>query len=124
LRGFGIFLGCIALGVAAIAGVSSLSSTLKDGLARQGRTILGGDVTFNLFSRTLDAAEKDFQEGQGRLAPVALMRAMARNEAGEAALVELKAVNGTYHWPARSGRLVAAWPVKYGHSGMVFLESR
>ncbi|HTV34381.1 MAG TPA: FtsX-like permease family protein, partial [Methylocella sp.] len=96
LRGFGIFLACIALGVAAIVGVSSLSSTLKDGLARQGRTILGGDVTFNLFSRTLEPAEKDFLEGQGRLATVALMRAMARSEAGEAALVELKAVNGTY----------------------------
>ena len=34
LRGFGIFLGCIALSVAAIFGVDSLLLTLKDGLAR------------------------------------------------------------------------------------------
>src|SRR5208283_1296427 len=31
-RGFGIFLGCIALGVAAITGVGSVSLSLKDGL--------------------------------------------------------------------------------------------
>ena len=37
LRGFGIFLGCIALGVAAITGVGSVSLSLKDGLAQQGR---------------------------------------------------------------------------------------
>src|SRR6478736_6310710 len=36
LRGFGIFLGCIALGVAAIAGVGSVARSLSDGLASQG----------------------------------------------------------------------------------------
>src|ERR1700722_1327864 len=34
--GCGIFLACIALGVAAIVGVGSLSHGLTDGLARQG----------------------------------------------------------------------------------------
>ena len=51
LRGFGIFLGCIALGVAAITGVGSVSLSLKDGLAQEGRAILGGDVSFNLVQR-------------------------------------------------------------------------
>ncbi len=51
LQGFGIFLGCIALGVAAIIGVGSVSLSLKDGLAREGRSILGGDVSFNLVQR-------------------------------------------------------------------------
>ena len=51
LRGFGIFLGCIALGVAAIAGVGSVARSLSDGLASQGRLILGGDVAASLLQR-------------------------------------------------------------------------
>ncbi len=47
LRGFGIFLACIALGVAAIAGVSSLSRSLTEGIGREGRRILGGDMAFS-----------------------------------------------------------------------------
>ena len=42
--GFNIFLACIALGVAAIVGVGSVSHGLSDGLAREGRRILGGDL--------------------------------------------------------------------------------
>ena len=44
LRGFAVFIACIALGVAAIAGVGSFARSLGDGLAREGRVILGGDV--------------------------------------------------------------------------------
>jgi putative ABC transport system permease protein len=46
LRGFGIFLACIALGVAAITAVGSTSRALSEGLAREGRVILGGDASF------------------------------------------------------------------------------
>ena len=46
LRGFYVFIACIALGVMAIAGVRSLASGLMEGLAREGRVILGGDVSF------------------------------------------------------------------------------
>ena len=42
--GFAIFVACIALGVAAIAGIGSLAGALETGLARQGQTILGGDI--------------------------------------------------------------------------------
>lgn len=51
LRGFYVFIACIALGVMAIAGVGSVSASLSDGLAREGRTLLGGDVSFVLFQR-------------------------------------------------------------------------
>ena len=74
LRGFGIFLGCIALGVAAITGVGSVSLSLKDGLARQGRAILGGDASFNLVQREASLPERAFLARQGRVSPVALMR--------------------------------------------------
>ena len=95
-RGFGIFLGCIALGVAAITGVGSVSLSLKDGLAQQGRAILGGDASFNLIQRELSVPERDFLARQGRVASVALLRAMARRDDGEAALVEVKAVDRSY----------------------------
>ncbi len=47
LHGFRIFIACIALGVMAIAGVGSFSRSLTDGLAREGRVILGGDLSFS-----------------------------------------------------------------------------
>ena len=46
LRGFYVFIACIALGVMAIAGVGSFARSLTDGLAREGRVILGGDLDF------------------------------------------------------------------------------
>jgi putative ABC transport system permease protein len=95
-RGFGVFLGCIALGVAAIAGVGSVSLSLSDGLAREGRAILGGDVSFDLFQHELSRPERDFLGAGGRLAEVATLRAMARGGAGEAVLVEVKAVDRAY----------------------------
>ena len=59
LGGFRIFLACIALGVMAIAGVASSTQSLVDGLARDGRVILGGDAAFTLIHREASAAERD-----------------------------------------------------------------
>lgn len=47
LNGFYVFIACIALGVMAIAGVGSVAASLGDGLAREGRTLLGGDAAFS-----------------------------------------------------------------------------
>jgi len=96
LRGFYVFIACIALGVMAIAGVGSVASGLADGLAREGRVILGGDVAFSLSLREASAAERAFLERQGRLSVAATMRAMARTADSRTALVELKAVDSTY----------------------------
>ena len=51
VRGFYVLILCIALGVMAIAGVGSFSESLTGGLAREGRTILGGDAAFSLIHR-------------------------------------------------------------------------
>jgi putative ABC transport system permease protein len=96
LRGFYVFIACIALGVMAIASVGSFSSGLVEGLARQGRVILGGDVSFVLIQREATADEQQFIAAQGVSGTVATMRAMARGAAGEAVLVEVKAVDGAY----------------------------
>ena len=96
LSGFGIFLACIALGVAAITGVGAVSRSLSDGLAAQGRTILGGDVSFDLIQRPAAPDELAFFRARGRLAPIAVLRAMARADDGSTGLIELKAVGPDY----------------------------
>lgn len=92
-RGFGIFIVCIIIGVAAISGVAGLSRSLAQGLAREGRTILGGDASFSLVARDFSPEQRAFFEARGRLSDISLMRAMARRDDGEAAMVEIKAVD-------------------------------
>src|SRR5262245_24571453 len=105
IRGFLIFLASIALGVAAITGVGSVSSSLKEGLAREGRAILGGDISFDVAQRELTGPEREFLEGQGRLTVVAQVRAMARRASGDATLAEIKAVDDAY--PLAKGPVLA-----------------
>src|SRR3954464_14044924 len=86
LRGFYVFIACIALGVMAIAGIGSLSASLVDGLARDGRIILGGDLSFGLSHREATVDERTFLESQGRVSGAATMRAMARTADRRSAL--------------------------------------
>lgn len=112
LSGFYVFIACIALGSMAIAGVGSLAASLGEGLAREGRTILGGDLAFTLIQREAAANEIAFLKSRGTLSVSATLRAMARSASpsmarsvqpnmarsadGKATLVELKAVDDTY----------------------------
>ncbi|MCE4222505.1 FtsX-like permease family protein [Methylobacterium sp. C25] len=96
LRGFTVFIACIAIGVAAIAGVTSVSSSLSDGLGREGRRILGGDLVYSLINREATPTETGILAQHGRVATVATLRAMAVAGDGSAALVEMKAVDGNY----------------------------
>ena len=97
LAGLRILLACVALGVAAIVGVNSLARSLDDGLSRDGRAILGGDASFSLIHRQLSEPERAFLAARGTLSSVATMRAMARADDGDAALIEVKAVEPS--WP-------------------------
>jgi putative ABC transport system permease protein len=96
LRGFYVFIACIALGVMAIAGVGSVAASLSDGLAREGRTLLGGDVAFSLIQREAKPDEIAFLRSRGQVSVAATLRGMARTGDGRLALVELKAVDGAY----------------------------
>jgi len=78
LRGFYVFIACIALGVMAIAGIGSVAAGLADGLAREGRVILGGDLAFSLSLREAGADERAFLDRRGRVSLAATLRAMAR----------------------------------------------
>ena len=96
LRGFYVFIACIALGVMAIAGVGSVAASLSEGLTREGRTLLGGDVALSLIQREAKPEEVAFLRSHGAVSVAATMRAMARSADGRLALVELKAVDGNY----------------------------
>jgi putative ABC transport system permease protein len=95
LRGFRVFIACLALGVAAIAGVGSLADAVTRGLAEDGRRLLGGDVEFSFTHREATAEQRAHLAAAGRVAVVAEMRAMARAPAARM-LSELKAVDGAY----------------------------
>jgi putative ABC transport system permease protein len=96
LRGFGVFIACIALGVAAIAGVGSVAASLDDGIASAGRVILGGDLAFSLIQREAGASERAFLDAHGTVSVAASLRAMARTTDGRSTLVEIKAVDANY----------------------------
>src|SRR5881628_1142134 len=96
LRGFYVFIACIALGVMAIAGVGSVAASLGDGLAREGRTLLGGDVAFSMIQREARPDDVAFLRSRGSLSVAATLRAMLRAGDGKLALVELKAVDNAY----------------------------
>ena len=97
LSGFVIFIICIALGVGAIGGVNSVARSITDSVARQGQTLLGGDLRFELNQREASETELAFLKQQGELAISAGMRSMARLEDGsDQALVEVKAVDAAY----------------------------
>ena len=102
LGGFGIFLACLVLGVAAIAAIGSLSAAVGVGLSRNGQGLLGGDVEFRLTQRAASEAERAWLDARGAVSETVQMRAMAAAEAadgaraGRSTLVELKAVDSAY----------------------------
>ena len=96
LRGFGIFIVCIALGVLAIAGVGSVAASLNGGISGAGQLILGGDLAFSLIQREASEAERAFLDARGTVSVAATTRAMARTGDGRSTLVEVKAVDDAY----------------------------
>lgn len=95
VRGFRVFLACLAIGVAVIAGVGSLGRAIDAGLRADARLMLGGDVELRLTHRAADAAELAWIRAAGLASETVELRAMAR--AGERrSIVELKAVDGAY----------------------------
>ncbi|WP_394691480.1 ABC transporter permease [Hoeflea sp.] len=97
LSGFYIFLACVALGTAAIAGVNSVSQMMTGSIASEGRTILGGDIRFESENQPFTDAESGFVENLGDVSIGANLRTMARTQDGsDQSLVELRAVDDAY----------------------------
>jgi len=97
LSGFRIFLACLILGVASISGVGSLSEALLEGLSRQGRELLGGDVELRMTQREIGKTELTWLKARARVSMTAELRAMVSAQGRDArTLVELKAVDSQY----------------------------
>ena len=99
LSGFRIFLACLALGVAAIAAVGSVRVSITEGLAREGRVILGGDAEVEFSYRRATDAELEVLGGLGTVAEVVDFRSMAVAGSGpeaDRALTQVKAVDDLY----------------------------
>ena len=97
LHGFYIFLACLAVGVAAIAGAGSLGAAIVQGMRAEGQAILGGDVALELNYRDANADEMAHMRASGAVSLSRDMRAMVKSHANNVrTLIELKAVDGAY----------------------------
>ncbi|MFP4326688.1 MAG: ABC transporter permease, partial [Paracoccaceae bacterium] len=100
LRGFRIFLACLALGVAAIAGVGSVRSAIEAGLSAQGAILLGGDAEVEFTYRFASEDERHWMQTHAeQVSEVVDFRSMAvvdRDGAAERGLTQVKAVDAAY----------------------------
>ncbi|MEL6451248.1 MAG: FtsX-like permease family protein [Pseudomonadota bacterium] len=100
LRGFRIFLACLALGVAAIAAVGTVRSAIEAGLAREGAALLGGDAELDFTYRFATEDERAWMDTVATdVSEIADFRSMAVVDTGgavERGLTQIKAVDSAY----------------------------
>lgn len=100
LRGFRIFLACLALGVAAIAGVGSVRSAIQAGLEDQGAVLLGGDAQAEFTYRFATDEERAWLDSIATsVSEVTDFRSMVtvnRNDVAERGLTQVKSVDSAY----------------------------
>ncbi|TCO71993.1 ABC transporter permease [Rhodovulum euryhalinum] len=100
LRGFYVFLACLALGVAAIAAVGSVRQSIEGGLKREGAVLLGGDAEMSLTYRYAEPDERAWMEDVAtRVSEIVDFRSMVvveRDGVTERGLTQVKGVDGAY----------------------------
>ncbi len=100
LAGFRIFIACLALGVAAIAGVGSVRSAIEAGLADQGAVLLGGDAEVQFTYRFATPEERDWLESVAeQVSEVTDFRSMVVVDPDgepERGLTQVKSVDSAY----------------------------
>ncbi|MDH4386316.1 MAG: FtsX-like permease family protein [Caulobacter sp.] len=122
VAGFRIFLACLALGVAAIAAAGSTAEAFRQGLASQGREILGGDLRVSVEDRRFTPVEREAFRRLGPATFSAAQSAMAEAASGERRLVELRGVSSGYPLVGKvvltgAASLDAAFVVRDGIAG-------
>lgn len=100
LRGFRVFLACLALGVAAIAGVGMVRESIQLGLTQQGSILLGGDAEIQLTYRTASVAERNWMQSNATAVSEIIdfrsMVVVGDGESAERGLTQVKAVDTAY----------------------------
>jgi putative ABC transport system permease protein len=96
LKGFWVLLACLALGVAAIAGVGMVRSAIEAGLRDQGAVLLGGDAQLEFTYRYATPEERAYLDSIAtRVSEIVDFRSMV--VAGDTrVLTQVKAVDGNY----------------------------
>lgn len=98
VRGLGVVVLCLALGVAAIAAVGELRASVSRGLAQDGRVLLGGDVEIQTGAEVPPAALFAWLRARGAsVSEVTRLRTLLVAPSGKRALVDLRAVDPA--WP-------------------------
>ena len=97
IKGFRVFLICLALGVGAIAAVGSIGAAVRAGLDSDAQRILGGDVSIRTIHREVSAEQRRWLEDTATLSRTVVMRSMAHAPGRDRrSLIELKAIDGGY----------------------------
>ena len=95
--GLGVLVGCLVIGVGAIAGIGSLAASLGAGIKDNARELLGGDAEARIAFHPADTAQHAMLADSGQLSQTVSLRAMARaTDKDRLSLIELKAVDAAY----------------------------
>lgn len=95
LKGFWIYLACLALGTAAIAAAGSVTETFSRGVAGEARTLLGADAQFTTAQRRPSAEERAFSEKLGLVSETVSLDVMGSAK-DVRSQVDVRAVDGRY----------------------------
>ncbi|MDC1228706.1 FtsX-like permease family protein [Octadecabacter sp.] len=99
LRGFRIFLACLALGVAAIAAVGTVRASIQAGLEQNGAALLGGDAVVRFTYRFADNDERAWLDSIAeRVSETTDFRSMivVERDTIERGLTQVQAVDDLY----------------------------
>ena len=101
LRGFRVFLACLALGVGAIAAVGSIASSVIGGLEEDGAVLLGGDAALRVTYKDISPEERAWLDRSADISRVVYLRSMARSvvlaarRSGQARLISRSSIRSS-----------------------------
>lgn len=96
VKGFRIFLACLALGVAVIAAIGSIRASIEAGLTQEGASLLGGDAEMSFTYRFANEEERAWMTDHAlAVSEVVEFRSMA-TLGEERGLTQVKAVDDAY----------------------------
>lgn len=97
LKGFRIFAAALMLGVAAIAGVGSLSAAFQQGLQDEKLRLLGGDIEITTINQDFSPAVQSFFKRNGDVSSIIEGQLMAHGvDDARTSVVQLKAIDNAY----------------------------
>lgn len=100
LRNFRVFLLCLTLGIAAIAAIGSVRSSIEQGLNQKGAVILGGDAEMQFTYRFASNAEKRWMKKHAlavsKIVDFRSMAVVGQDGKTRRGLTQVKAVDGLY----------------------------